>query len=325
VAIRVGLIGLGAIGGRVAQGFAQQSDVKVVAVCDLNGDLAAKTAAALGATWSTDYREMLSGDQVDLVYVGVPPRYHHQIALDVMRAGKHIFCEKPLALHLDDAREMAAVARETRVMGAINISLHQLDGVQLFQRLVRSGYMGALRKVQVEMIFPRWPRDWQQNPWIGGREQGGAIREVSPHLFLVLLEAFGPIRRVLAHMDYPADGRSAEQSATGILELVSGVNISVNLLCNVPRKEQVAITAYGTAGTLGLVDWAVPVGAKANGPLERLAVPEGQGPRMYENLICAVRGENTDGLVSFERGAELQAILDAWERSHAAGAWANVR
>lgn len=323
---RIGLIGLGAIGYRVAKAFAANPETRVAVVCDTNAELAAKVADELGADrWVTDYREMLVGDQVDLVYVGVPPRWHKQIAFDILDAGKHIFCEKPLALTLDEAEAMTARAREAGVIHAVNLPMHGSLGIATLREQVAAGYLGQFRQGELELIFPQWPRAWQQNPWIGKREQGGPIREVMPHMLHALMQTFGPVTRVRADMAYPVDDTEAcEIAVSGALELAGGGMITVSCLCGVDRKETVQFTAYGTEGTLGLVEWDRPVGAKGPGALEPLPVPQEGRIATLQLLVRALKGEQVE-LPGFEAGLAIQQVLDAWERAAEIGGWVAVK
>lgn len=322
---RVGLIGLGAIGYRIAKAFAGHPASRVAVVCDTNAELAKRVAGEVGAErWVTDYRAMLDGDQVDLVYVGVPPRYHKQMAFDVMDAGKHILCEKPLAFTLDEAEAMAVKAGETGVVTMVNLPMHASAGISALKEQVDAGYLGEFRRGELNLVFPQWPRGWQQNPWIGKREQGGPVREVGPHLFHVLMQLCGPITRVRSDMEYPADPEACEIGAFGALELASGGVITVSVLCGVDRKEQVSLTLYGTEGTLGLVNWDRPVGAKGEGALEPLPASEEGRISPVALLASAMQGEPVD-LPTFASGLAIQRVLDAWERSAESGGWVPVK
>ncbi len=323
---RIGLIGLGAIGYRVAKGFAAHPDTRVAVVCDTNADLAAKVADEVGADrWVTDYREMLTGDQVDLVYVGVPPRWHKQIAFDILDAGKHIFAEKPLALTLGEAEAMTARARESGLIHLVNLPMHGSFGIAALREQVAAGYLGQFRQGELELVFPQWPRAWQQNPWIGKREQGGPIREVMPHMLHALMQAMGPITRVRADMVYPAeDAEACEIAASGALELERGGMITVSCLVGVDRKETVQFTAYGTAGTLGLVEWDKPVGARGTGPLEPLPLAQGGRVTILDLMVRALKGEPVE-LPTFEAGLAIQQVLEAWEQAAEHGGWVEVK
>ncbi|MFC4426405.1 Gfo/Idh/MocA family protein [Deinococcus navajonensis] len=326
-AVRVGVIGLGAIGQSLLRAFQADPQVEVAAVCDVDAHLADRTARPLSASAWTNHREMLGAVDVDLVYVAVPPRHHHPLALDVIRAGRHLLCEKPLALTLGEAQDMQRAAQAAGIVHALNLPLQGDPGIETFRRLVQEGSLGALRRAELTLVFPQWPRGWQQNPWIGRREQGGPIREVGPHLLHVILTTLGPVARVWAHTEYPAhDPAACETAALGTLELASGLLVGVSCLTNVPRPEQVSLTVYGADGTAGLVNWAVPVAAMGPIPLQPVPVEEPQenaGARLVRALVARVRGGPGD-LVDFTMGVHIQAVLDAWERSSAAGTWVEV-
>ncbi|WP_019588516.1 Gfo/Idh/MocA family protein [Deinococcus apachensis] len=325
--VRVGVIGLGAIGQSLLKAFTAEPEVQVTAVCDVDASLAERTARPLAASAWTDYRRMLDAVDLDLVYVAVPPRHHHAIALDVITAGKHILCEKPLALTLAEAQDMQRAAQAAGVVHALNLPLHADPGIETFRRLVGDGSLGVLRRAELTLVFPQWPRGWQQNPWIGGREQGGPIREVGPHLLHVILTTLGPVKRVWTHAEYPVDDLAAcEIAALGTLELVDGPLIVVSCLTNVPRPEQVSLTVYGSRGTAGLVNWASPVAASGQAPLEGVPVEGARvpsGARLVRALVSRVRGGPGD-LVDFTMGVRIQAVLDAWERSSSTGTWVDV-
>ncbi|GGO38667.1 Gfo/Idh/MocA family protein [Deinococcus humi] len=327
--VRVGVIGLGAIGLNLLRAFAANAEVQVTAVCDVDAALVETTARPFAASAWTDHRRMLDEVDLDLVYVAVPPRHHHAIALDVIAAGRHILCEKPLALTLSEAQDMQRAAQEMGVVHALNLPLHGDSGIETFHRLVQNGGLGALRRAELNLVFPQWPRGWQQNPWIGGREQGGPIREVGPHLLHVILSTLGPVARVWAHTEYPAnDPDACEMAALGTLELANGLLVVVSCLTNVPRPEQVSLTVYGSTGTAGLVNWATPVAALGQAPLESVPVERAQeaaGTRLVRALVERVRGTASESdLVDFTMGVRIQAVLEAWEGSSFAGTWVDV-
>lgn len=325
--IRIGVIGLGAIGQNLLKAFTANSEVHVMAVCDVDLSLAERTAQPLAASVWTDHRQMLDEVDLDLVYVAVPPKHHHAIALDVIAAGRHILCEKPLALTLSEAQDMQRAAQARGVVHALNLPMHGDPGIETFHRLVQDGSLGTLRRAELTLVFPQWPRGWQQNPWIGGREQGGPIREVGPHLLHVILTTLGSVARVWAHTEYPADDPgTCELAALGTLELASGLLVVVSCLTNVPRPEQVSLTVYGSTGTAGLVNWATPVSAQGQAPLESVPVVGAQkaaGTRLVQALVGRVRGTSGD-LVDFSMGVRIQAVLKAWERSSVVGTWVDV-
>ncbi|MFZ5824863.1 MAG: gfo/Idh/MocA family oxidoreductase, partial [Bacillota bacterium] len=127
-----------------------------------------------------------------------------------------------------------------------------------------------------------------------------------------------------ADMEYPSDPEASEIGAFGALELEQGGVITVSALCGVDRQEQVSLTLYGTEGTLGLINWDKPVGARGAGPLEPLPVEDGYWVSPVELLARAMEGKPVD-LPTFEAGLAIQRVLDAWERAAASGGWERVR
>ncbi len=323
--IRLGVIGLGAIGQNLLRAFAEHPALELKAVCDLDAELARQTSQKYNnIDCYTDYRTMLTAAQMELVYLAVPPRWHYQAALEILSAGKHLLCEKPLALNLKEGREMTEQAQRTGLVTALNLSMHYAPGVKTFVEKARQpAYFGELQDGQLMMVFPQWPRSWQQNPWIGGREQGGPVRECTPHLFEVILEAFGPVRRLQAVMTYQPDPNLCEKRAAGTLELDNGKLIRVNVETNLDKPEEVSLTVRGSQQTIGLVQWRNPVVFDTDNRPEPMAVPE-TTPGLLDNLVLAIRGQKAD-LLNFEQGLALQQVQDGWERSaQAHGEWVTL-
>ncbi|PYE52747.1 Gfo/Idh/MocA family protein [Deinococcus yavapaiensis] len=315
--VRVGILGVGAIGLSLARSFAAHPETVVTALHDRDASRADAAVRETGGRWFDDPRALL--DAVDLVYVAVPPAAHHDLVLSALRAGRHVLCEKPLAVNLAEATEMLEAARAAGVVHAMQLPLPYQAGVRVFAEQVRSGTLGDLRHAEVTMVFPEWPRAWQRNPWIATRAQGGPVRECTPHLFQVVEDVLGPVTRLRADVTFPSDPEHCEQSAVGVLELASGVRVAVNVLTDVRRPEDVSLTVYGSAGTARLGHWRTPMFAADDGPLQPLPVSEDGGVNLVSELVKAVRGEAAF-LLDFSVGARLQQLQDAWEASAERGA-----
>ncbi|MCD6289438.1 MAG: Gfo/Idh/MocA family oxidoreductase [Anaerolineae bacterium] len=113
-ALNIAFIGAGGFANRVHYpSLSEMDDVRLVAVCDLVPEKARETADRYGIPrWYTDYHEMLAREDIDAVYVIMPPMGLRPIVVDCLRAGKHVFTEKPPGYRLEDTREMARVAAE---------------------------------------------------------------------------------------------------------------------------------------------------------------------------------------------------------------------
>ena len=116
--VKVGIIGLGWPGLEHLKGYKQCADAEVVALCDMNSELAAQQAAEHGiAQVYSDHKQMLEEADIDAISVCLPNFLHAPFSLDALRAGKHVICEKPPALNAKEARKMAELASKKNAGG----------------------------------------------------------------------------------------------------------------------------------------------------------------------------------------------------------------
>ncbi|MDD4889546.1 MAG: Gfo/Idh/MocA family oxidoreductase [Phycisphaerae bacterium] len=142
--VRVGVIGCGGIG-NIHMDKLQAVGAKLVAVCDI--DPAPLRAAAKQYTVAnafTDYRELLALDEVDAVTVGLPNYLHAEVTIAAAKAGKHVFCEKPMAMNVAECKAMiAAAARAKRVLQIGLVNRFYAES-QLTRSLVAAGKLGQV-------------------------------------------------------------------------------------------------------------------------------------------------------------------------------------
>ena len=308
--IHIGIIGLGAIGQRLIKQFTEHSKVEIVAVCDRLESLARETADALGGVQVyTDYKNLIADKQVDLVYVAVPPKFHHHIVMDVLKAKKHVLCEKPLANSLEEAKEMADAAKEAEVIHAMNFPLNYEKAAIKFAEMIGQNYLGKLRRLQLTMHFPEWPRLWQKNDWVGGREQGGFVLEVGVHFIQQTLKLFGEIKNIQTRLEFPNDSEKCETGIIATAELLDGTPVLIEGLSRISGKEYIGFTAYGSEGIVSLENWGELRAGKNGEELKAISFEVSEPKRLIDELIKAVNGEEAE-LYDFEVGHSAQAVLE---------------
>ena len=146
--LRVGVIGVGWHGGSHLQNFAANPRAEVVAICDINETLLAERAAELGDVRAfTDYHELVACEEVDAVVIALPDHLHREPAVAACRAGKHVLCEKPMALCVEDAEAIAAAARESDGCFMLNLSNRWIYPFARGKELIDSGAVGEVRYV----------------------------------------------------------------------------------------------------------------------------------------------------------------------------------
>ncbi|WNB91044.1 Gfo/Idh/MocA family oxidoreductase [Bacillus sp. NEB1478] len=309
--MKIGIIGLGAIGQRLLKMFNEHPEVEIVAICDANESVLQATKEQLpNAEAYTDYQNLIASDEVELVYIAVPPKYHHQIALDTAKKGKHILCEKPLANSLEEADEMREAVHGKNLINAMNFPIFYRSEFHHIDTLIKEKYIGELLRVEVKVHFHEWPRPWQQNPWIAGREQGGFVREVVPHYLQMVQRFFGPITSVDTFMEYPEDPALCETSVIARLQLANGVPVLLDGLSQTAEKEEVLLKIYGTEGTIALRNWTVLEMAGKGEDLSAVEADTTEEPlNLVDELIKALNGEDAK-LIDFEEGYEIQKVLE---------------
>ena len=180
--LNVAGIGVGGMGQNNVRACAEEN---IVALCDVDSHYASKVFAAYPrATVYRDFREMLDKQKdIEAVIVATPDHTHAPVALAAMRAGKHVYVQKPLTHTVEEARTLTSAARECKIVSQMGSQGHSGDGTRLVCEWIRSGAIGAVRQVHVWTNRPVWPQgveverpketppvpeglDWDL--WIGG-------------------------------------------------------------------------------------------------------------------------------------------------------------
>jgi predicted dehydrogenase len=309
--VKIGIIGLGAIGQRLLKMFHNHPDVGIVAICDTNDTALQSTKEQLpNVKTFRDYQNLLDLEELELVYIAVPPKYHHPIALYASEKGKHILCEKPLANSLEEADEMRRAVRGKAIIHAMNFPVFYYPEFHTMDKWIKEKRIGEILRVELKLHFHEWPRPWQHNPWIAGREQGGFVREVVPHYIQMIHRFFGPIENVDAFIEYPEDPALCETGVIASLKLANGVSILLDGLSGSAEKEEVLFKVYGTDGTLALRNWTVLEAAGKEEELRPVATDiRDYSLNLVHELIRAVKGEEAN-LIDFEEGYEIQRVLE---------------
>jgi predicted dehydrogenase len=161
---RVRIAGIG-IGGMGAANLANMETEEIVALCDVDEVYAAPTIKKYpAAKVYKDYRVMLDRQKdIDAVLIATPDHTHAVIAVAAMRAGKHVYCQKPLTHTIKEAREVARVARETRVVTQMGNQGRSGIGARLIEAWMRDGVIGRVREVQAWCSLTYFP--WGHETW----------------------------------------------------------------------------------------------------------------------------------------------------------------
>jgi predicted dehydrogenase len=197
--IGIGLIGVGRQADWAHAGGIRRSGLaRIVAVCDADADLLRKRARAYGLPGDrcfTRYQDLLACADVEAVTIATPNDLHAPIALAAAAAGKHILCEKPLALDLEQALAMLAAVRRHGVRHMTAFTYRFVPSMRYLRHLVGSGALGALRVVRSRrlMDFPDDTLGWRQ---VRAQAGSGELGDMASHRIDFAQSLLGPARRV---------------------------------------------------------------------------------------------------------------------------------
>ena len=324
--VRWGLVGCGDIAEkRVAPALGESRGSALVAVARARAELAADFAARHHARrWYPDWRELVRDPEIDAVYVATPVRQHAEQAVAAAEAGKHVLCEKPMALDAPECERMIAAARSHGVRLGVAYYRHHYPVVRRLRELLASGEIGrpVLAEVQAFEAFdvpPDHPRAWFLRKSEAG---GGPLFDFGCHRIEALLDLLGPLaeaRGVLANVRFT--GRDVEDTALAHLRFRSGALavLSVTHAAFEPRDTFDLYGSEGSAHAAVLNDGVLRIVTAAGAREERHPPPANRHQPLVEDFVRAVL-ENREPAVTGALGLEVNRVLaaiDAGSRSAA--------
>ena len=308
--INIGIIGAGIVGERIIKAISRHERTRVAGIHDVNLERLEFISKEYGITTVKDYKELVSDKEIDLIYLAVPPKYHHPIAMDIIAAGKHFLCEKPLANSTEEAREMFEKGEEKGMVHAINFPTVYTPAFKRLNTLLEEGFVGKLRRVELHGYFKQWPRPWQQTDWISSREQGGFVREVFTHYVQMLQSMLGKMKDIATQVQYPEDPSLCETGIIATAMLQDNTPVLFNGFSGIGMEESLSLNIYGTEGTLSLTNWRELWISKAEGKKERVQLEDSDHlVELLDEVLKAIDGK-TSRIVSFKEGYEAQTVIE---------------
>ncbi len=207
---RIGIIGVGGFGVFCLEQYRKLPDVRVTAIADINAARLAQVAADYDIPVTTsDWRALATHSEVDVVYIATPPFLHAEQALAALQAGKHVFCDKPLALTTADADALLAASAQHGGRLGINFVMRYTRVYTLIHDLLRSGALGE----PLYCSFLNAAGDLPAGHWFWDPALSGGIPiEHGVHFFDIFGAFFGPGVVRCAAVDRRADGAEDQWS-----------------------------------------------------------------------------------------------------------------
>jgi predicted dehydrogenase len=349
--VGIGIIGTGFARRVQIPSFLECENARVVSVASGRPENARATAEEFGIGHFTgDWRETVALDEVDLVCITTPPDTHYEMTLAALEAGKHVLCEKPMAMSVAEAREMTEKAREKGVLALIDHELRFQDGRRKALEMLRAGAIGRIRHVKYHFRnASRADKDLPWSWWSSREHGGGALGAIGSHIidsFNFFLGA--QIREVFCQLQSHIKERRDEQTgemrpvtsddeAQLVLRFADGpltedatgiVSISV---VEYPDYQNV-LEFFGSEGALRIGYLGeIEIAEKGRENWRRIETEKARSPEgifdsgfpsafmsFAPHIVEAVRAGRTEieHAAHFEDGLKVQKILDAAHESN---------
>jgi len=279
--IKTGVIGTGFIGPAHVEALRRLGYVDVVALADIDAGVAAQKAKMLSIGKSFgDYRNLLKDPEIEIVHICTPNNLHYIMSKEAMEAGKHVVCEKPLAMNSTEAEELIKIARGKNLVNAVHFNIRFYPLMHQAKKMVENGELGKILAVngsyQQDWLFYETDYNWRLQPEFSGDSR--AVADIGSH-WLDLVEfitgikvnevcadfaTFHPTRKkplkpvetyagkILSPEDYADIEINTEDYATVLLRFDNGAHgsMTVNQVA-AGRKNRLYFEIYGSRKAIG--------------------------------------------------------------------------
>lgn len=365
----IGLIGTGYMGkchalawNSVHAVFGDGPRPELVHLAEVTIDLARRRADEFGFRKPTgDWRELVADPDVQVVSITTPNAFHAEMAIAALEFGKHVWCEKPMAVTFADAERMADAARSAGRVAVLGYNYIQNPLVRQIGEILAAGTIGTVNHVRIEM-----DEDFMADPealfyWKSEASSGyGALDDFGVHPLSLLQVLLGSPRRVQAHLSKPYADRPTREGTRRAVETFDTASILFEMEAGIGgvmalsrsawgRKGRIALQIFGSRGTIVFdqermnelqlyvaSDKATEQGfrtilaAPQHAPYDRFVPAPGHGLGFNDlkviechELLRAIGGEPAR-VIDFAAGLRIERAVHAMAESHREERWVTL-
>jgi len=248
-----GLIGCGDISRkRVAPAVRDIPECDLIAISRARRELAEEFAGEFGARrWYDDWRELIADEDVDAVYIATPVNLHAEQTIAAAAAGKHVLCEKPMAMDVAQCDRMIAACREHGVKLCIAYYRHFYPVIGRIRGIIEAGEIGAPIVAQINAFEMFNPQPGQPRYWFVKKEQagGGPMMDFGCHRIEVMINIFGRIKSTTGVVDSILFEREVEDTAVACFEFENKTR-GILTVTHAAFESQDTLAIFGSRGSI---------------------------------------------------------------------------
>lgn len=246
--VRFAVVGTGGMGGTHARNLAGYPEAEVTWLCDLDTDRANRLAADIGGTVTADIDEALSADNVDVALIALPTGLHRMGVEAAAKHRKHVFCEKPIARHNDDAVAMIQACKDAGVTLMIGQVVRFFSEYMRIKEDLDNNVLGRIATARGSRVNPPV---MERSPWFADVPvSGGVVLDLMIHEIDTFRWMFGEVERLYAHGLTFTDWHTKRDYSVAALKFRSGVIAH----CEASWAHSAFRTKIEIAGVHGLIE-----------------------------------------------------------------------
>jgi len=336
--LKVGIIGCGNISKVYAEAGRRFHEIEIVSCADLDLERARALAAEQGIPRAVRVEQLIADPEISLVINLTVPAVHAAISQEIVKAGKHVYSEKPLALKRREARELMGLAREKNLRVGCAPDTFLGAGLQTCRKLIDEGAIGE-PIAGAGFMLQAGPERWHPNPDFFYKKGAGPLFDMGPYYLTAFTTLLGPVRRVgaSAKASFPERIITSEPLAgtrikvevpthvAAVLDFDSGPIVTLATSFDVHAHRMPPIEIYGSEATLAVPDpntFGGPVLIRRAGEENWTEVPlgfgyadnsRGLGVADMASAIRTAREHRANAKVAYHVLDIMHSILDSSE------------
>lgn len=313
MALNWGVIGACGIADRrtIPEGIIKSDKARLVAVMDVAEDNLKKVAEKYGGVKTyTKEEDLIADGNVQAVYVATPTYLHCKQSTAAMKAGKHVLCEKPAAMNVEEAGRMLETAKKNGVKLSFGYMMRYHAYNKKIKEMVDGGLLGipVSGRAQLTCWYPKIEGAWRQDPELG---RGGSLIDMASHCMDLLEMFFGKASEISAFTGNLVQDYSSEDTAAILMKFKSGAVGFVDAHFNIPDDASKNILeVYGSKGSLRAFG---TIGQIPTGELYALIEKEEKGYAAQQER-AGIEEEKIEVEPVNIYKAEIEAFTDAVEK-----------
>lgn len=283
--LKVAVIGAGSISDCHLQAYADNPDVEIYAICDLNEERAKDMAKKYGASRVfTDYRDLLAMPEIDSVSICTWNNSHAEISIAALDAGKNVLCEKPLCQTVEEALAVEQAVKRSGKLLQVGFVRRYSDNAQILKQFIEAGELGDIYYAKASCLR----RLGNPGGWFSDRERsgGGPLIDIGVHIIDICWYLMGKpkVKSVSANVsnilgnrahirnlsfykaaDYDASKNNVEDMANAMIRFENGASLLIDVSFTLHAKsDEMSIKLYGDKGGAELEPEIMVIGEKFN-------------------------------------------------------------